>query len=174
MATAPQTTPDHRNRISEGRMLFLVPSRLADEASFGLDQRVRHQRHQRKQSEQDRRGASYRQIIPLPLRINLQMRARFFKGHFLSPPPDEPCQNLQRRARQITSARLAARIPHAGHGSKPIESRPAVCLDDTRRPSGCEFRPRVSPRRTSPRPLVSSISSSDLPGLVPRSDAVCP
>src|SRR5262249_3095109 len=54
-----------------------------------------------KQSIQTGSGSGNRQIIPLSLSFDAQMRLRFLKGHFQSPATDEPGQNLQWRVRQF-------------------------------------------------------------------------
>src|SRR6266545_3952332 len=82
MATAPNTTPDDRDRIRESRMLFGIPGGLPDRCGFALDQCVRHQCHHRKQTIQTGSGPGNRQVIPLSLSFDAQMRLRFLKGHF--------------------------------------------------------------------------------------------
>jgi hypothetical protein len=61
MATAPQTTPYDRYRISESRSLLFVPGGCANRLDLGLDQPVGHQRNHREQSEQYWRCPSNRQ-----------------------------------------------------------------------------------------------------------------
>src|SRR5205085_8845159 len=90
---APQTTSYHCQRVTEGRLLFGVPSRRANDLRLVFDQGVGHQRHQRKQPEQNWRRTRNCQIAPLPLRLDSQMRPRFFKGHLQSPTSHEPRQN---------------------------------------------------------------------------------
>ena len=101
MATAPNTTPDYRNRVRESRMPFGIPGGLPDRCGFALDQCVCHQCYHRKQSIQTGSGPGNRQIIPLSLSFDAQMRLRFFKGHLQAPATDEPGQNLQWRVRQF-------------------------------------------------------------------------
>src|SRR5689334_12282244 len=101
MATAPQTTPYHRDRIREGRPLLFIPSGCANWLDLALDQPIGHQCHHREQPKQDWGRSRNRQVIPLALRLNPEMRPSFFKGYFHSPAADEPTQDLQRRMIQI-------------------------------------------------------------------------
>src|SRR5215468_6330159 len=97
MATAPQTTPDDRYRICEGRRLLFIPGGCANRLNLSLDQPVSHQCDYREQPEERRRRPSNRQVVPLSLRLYSQMRPGFLKGYLHAPPTDEPIQNLQRR-----------------------------------------------------------------------------
>src|SRR5262249_15053382 len=63
---------------------------------------IGHQRHQREQSKQDRGRSRNRQVTPLALCFNPEMRASLFEGDFHSPAPNEPTQNLPRRMIKIS------------------------------------------------------------------------
>jgi hypothetical protein len=67
MATTPQTTSYHRDRVGEGRLLFCVPGGSAHRLDLTFDQPVSHQGDEREQSKKDRRCPRNRQVIPLPL-----------------------------------------------------------------------------------------------------------
>src|SRR5215813_13823899 len=101
MATAPQTTPYHSNRIREGRHLLFVPGSGSNRVDLGIDQPDSHQRKHREQSEKRRYCPSNCQIDPLTLCLNSQMSVSFFKDHFHPPTADEQTQNLQRRMIKI-------------------------------------------------------------------------
>src|SRR5829696_1047952 len=101
MATRPQQTPYHSNRIGEGWHLFLVPRRLAYRQALTLDQAIRHQGDERKQGQDNRGRPRDRQVTPLPLRLHPEMRPRFFKRHFHPPAPDKPPQDLLRRVADL-------------------------------------------------------------------------
>ena len=63
-------------------MHFDVPRGGAQAMSFLLKEVVGHQRPQRVQSEERRSRSANGPIIPLPLSLDAQMGAGFFKGHF--------------------------------------------------------------------------------------------
>lgn len=125
MATTPPTTSYQRQRVAEGGGLFFVPDCRANDLRLVFNQSVGQQRHQREQSEQDWRRARYRQVIPLPLCFDAQMRPRFCKGHFHPPTPHKPSQNLKRRVRQFgrekgTRFEFSAHITHQHPANRHI------------------------------------------------------
>lgn len=101
MATTSQTAPYDRYRISESRSLLFIPGGSANRLDLGLNQPVSHQRDHREQSEERRRRSSNRQIASLALSFYFQMNPRLYEGHFHSPAPNEPTQDLQRRMIEI-------------------------------------------------------------------------
>lgn len=102
MATAPQTTSDQGQRITEGGLLLSVPSRRANNLRLVFDQAVGQQCHQRKQPKQNGCRARNSPVAPLPLRLNSEVRPRLFKGHFHAPTSYEPSQNLRWLMRQFS------------------------------------------------------------------------
>src|SRR5215510_4894384 len=96
MTPAPQRTSNHCYRISESRQCFRIPSSCAHRLRLIFDQAICQQSDQRKQTKKDWRCTRYSQITPLPLRLQTEMRPRFFEGHLLPPTSYEPSQDLQR------------------------------------------------------------------------------
>src|ERR1044071_128826 len=115
MATAPYPSPYHRYRIGERDLRFRIPRCPANWLALLPDQTVGQQRHHRKHPQQYRRCSLYRYIIPLSLRLDSQVRSRFFKGHFHPPAPHKPLQDLLRfmlaiRTHQSLRLELALRV----------------------------------------------------------------
>src|SRR6266851_4471786 len=59
-----------------------------------MQQLMSKKSHERKQSQQGRRGAQNRQIRPLALRFDAQMRSHFMKRDLDRPTHDKPFQDL--------------------------------------------------------------------------------
>src|SRR5689334_14097365 len=96
MTPTPQTTSDHCDRISESRQCFRIPSSGAHRLRLIFDQAICQQSDQRKQPKKGRCCTCYSQITPLPLRLQTEMRPRFFESHLHPPTSYEPRQDLQR------------------------------------------------------------------------------
>ena len=97
MATTPQTTSYPSQRVTEGRLLFGLPSSRTQHLDLVCEQSLSAQRDEGKQPEQNWGRARNRPITPLPLRLNSQVSARLFKSHFHPPAPHKPSSYLRRR-----------------------------------------------------------------------------
>src|SRR5215467_3784200 len=122
MTILPKTAPYDSNRVREGWCLFVIPSRRANRVGFALDQLIGHQCHHRIQSEQHGRCSSNRQIAPLPLAFYSDVGSGLLEGHFHSPAPNEPAQDLYRRVLQIgRNKRLRLKFPQRVSDQNPSD-----------------------------------------------------
>lgn len=94
MATAQQTTPYHLQRMAEVCLFLGLPGGRGSHLCLVFGQAISRQRNQRKHPEQNRRKAHNSLVALLPLRLDAQVRARFFKGHIYAQTPHEPTKNL--------------------------------------------------------------------------------
>ena len=91
----PKVVPDQRDGVRKGWFSFGIPSRRTNRKWFILCQAMSQNGNQRKRTQQGWCCACDRQIGPLALRFNTQMRTGFFKGDFDIPAHNEPGQDLQ-------------------------------------------------------------------------------
>lgn len=133
MLVRPQTTTNPGDSISEGRQLLLIPGGLPHSDLTLLLQPVSAERDQREKSQQDWCRARNRQIAPLALGFQSEMRARIFEGHLHRPAPHKPTQDFSCCVLEIgREQRLRLELPLRIANQKPAnrERRFACVIPD--------------------------------------------
>lgn len=82
------------DRLRKGRLGFAIPHRLPDWQRVLLRPLSGPQRHHREHPQQGRGGADDGQLVPLPLRLQAQMRTGLLPGYLQAPPQHKPLQDL--------------------------------------------------------------------------------
>lgn len=96
MAAPPPPTPWKRQRLSDGRPRFCVPSRQAHWPGWPRAQAVCPQRYAGEPSHQARCRPRHCPVTPLALWLHTQVRTRCFAGDFQPPTPYQPGQDVSR------------------------------------------------------------------------------
>src|SRR5215211_779520 len=102
-------------------MSLVVPGRLPRSLPKNISclshPTMRKQREQREQPQEHRCGSSYRQLRPLPLRLESEMPSHLLEGHFQLPTHNKPTEDLLRLGFKVGTQKglgfeLALRIAH--------------------------------------------------------------
>src|SRR5262245_40195767 len=93
----PQMPPNQGNGISKRGANFGIPSRDPNGDDFLLEKLMGGQGDDRIEAQQRWGRSGNGSRIPLALRLQAQMRPRFFQRDFYGPATDKPGQDLLRR-----------------------------------------------------------------------------
>jgi hypothetical protein len=94
MGQGPYLLAPFGDRIRKGRLGFAIPHCLPDRQRVLLRPLSGPQRHHREQPQQGLGGEGDGRLVPLPLRLQAQMRTGLLPGHLQAPPQHKPLQDL--------------------------------------------------------------------------------
>jgi hypothetical protein len=98
---SPQMPPNQGNRISKRGANYGIPSRDPNAGGFLLEKLMGSQRDDRLEAQQRWGGSGNGSRILPALRLQAQMRPRFFQRDFYGPATDKPGQDLLRCLVQV-------------------------------------------------------------------------